>query len=76
MTTQRPLDCRPIAAWLGPVLMAGLLGACSEIAWYEGMRTQQQKDSQTNRSSTDPLPPYDQFKKERETMRPADGPSR
>jgi hypothetical protein len=56
--------------------MAALLGACSEIAWYEGMRTQQQKDSQTNRSSTDPLPPYDQFKKERETMRPADGPSR
>jgi hypothetical protein len=56
--------------------MALLLGACSEIAWYEGMRTQQQKDKQTNRSSTDPLPPYDQFKKERETMRPADGPSR
>jgi len=76
MTTQRPLDCRSKARWLGLLLMAVLLGACSEIAWYEGMRTQQQKDKQTNRSSTDPLPPYDQFKKERETMRPADGPSR
>jgi hypothetical protein len=41
------------------------------MALYEGMRTQQQQSRDTNRSSPDPLPTYDNFKKERDAMRPA-----
>ena len=47
------------------------LSACSEMSLYEGLRTQQQKTRDTNRSSPDPLPTYEQFKKERDAMRPA-----
>ncbi len=48
-----------------------LMSACSDMALYEGMRTQQQQSRDTNRSSPDPLPTYDNFKKERDAMRPA-----
>ena len=52
-------------------LAAALMEACSDMALYEGMRTQQQQSRDTNRSSPDPLPTYDNFKKERDAMRPA-----
>jgi hypothetical protein len=53
------------------VLVTTFLCACSDMTLYEGLRTQQQKTRDTNRSSPGPLPMYDQFKKERDAMRPA-----
>ena len=45
--------------------------ACSELAVYEGLRTEQQRASDLNRGKADPLPPFDKYKKERDAMQPA-----
>ncbi len=44
--------------------------ACSELAFYEGMRTEQQRAADMNRGKADPLPPFDKYKKERDAMQP------
>jgi hypothetical protein len=45
--------------------------ACSEMAFYEGLRTEQQRAADMNRGKADPLPPFDKYKKERDAMQPA-----
>ena len=42
--------------------------ACSELAFYEGMRREQQRAADMNRGKADPLPPFDKYKKERDAM--------
>jgi hypothetical protein len=44
--------------------------ACSQMAFYEGMRTEQQRAADMNRGKADPLPPFDKYKKERDAMQP------
>jgi hypothetical protein len=51
-------------------MTSAALCSCSGMAVYEGMRTQQQQTRDANRNSPDPLPPFDQYKKERDSMRP------
>ena len=46
------------------------LTACSEMAFYEGMRSEQQRAADMNRGKADPLPPFDKYKKERDAMQP------
>jgi hypothetical protein len=48
-----------------------LQAACSEMAFYEGLRTEQQRASDMNRSKANPLPPFDKYQKERGAMQPA-----
>jgi hypothetical protein len=44
--------------------------ACSQMAFYEGLRTEQQRAADMNRGKADPLPPFDKYKKERDAMQP------
>ena len=42
--------------------------ACSEMSFYEGLRTEQQRAADMFRGKAYPLPPFDKYKKERDAM--------